>query len=156
MDDWSTGTLEHWKLIFVTAIASSCLAGEQVITCSPQQLRGVPGEPLQLEVSIETDRALPAQLRIPHHPSLYLRTVEKIPIQRAAGGRYIQKRIIIWQGLEAASLTLTNLLVSFQGPEPAGTTASPRVQTLEKKCPDIRITIEDVEPATPPAKKEEE
>ncbi len=143
--------MEPLKIILVSAIASSCLAGEPVITCTPLQLRGVPGEPLQLEVSIETDRALPAQLRIPSNPSLLLRTVEKIPIQRAATGRYIQKRIIIWQGLEAASLTLTNLTVRFQTLENADAVSPPPFQTLERKCPDIGIQIDSVKPAEPPA-----
>jgi hypothetical protein len=159
MDDWSIGTLDHWKIILTILVAAPCFAGEPVITCEPREQHGVPGQPLQVEITIETDRAVPAQLRIPHIDGLFLRTVEKIPIQRTKEGRYTQKRIVIWQGLETANLTLTNLVVSFQTLE----TTTENVPSLGKEkgaltqsVPSIGIIIDAVEPAKPPAKKEDE
>ena len=113
---------------------------EPLITCEPRELRGVPGEPLQTLVTVETDRAAPIQLKIPAASNLFLRTVEKVPIQRTNEGRYLHQRLIIWQGLDAANISLTNLTVVFQG--------------LEKKVPNIGILIEDVKPAAPPQKPE--
>lgn len=127
--------------ILALLIAGHGLAGEPVITCSPQELRGVPGEPLQLEITIETDRALPAKLGIPHIDNLYLRTVETVPIQRTEDGCYVQKRIVIWQGLESGSIGLTNLAIRFQ--------------ESDQYVPEIKITIDDVKPAEPPETTEE-
>ncbi len=128
------------KPILAGLIIGATLGAEPLITCTPSTLRGVPGQPLQLEVSATTDRASPIKLLIPHTDILHLHSVEKIPIQRTEEGRYIQKRIIIWQGTEAGSLTLTNLTVS--------------IQPLGGKCPDIEITIDAVEPAKLPKKTE--
>ena len=128
--------MKYWKIIFLSLAATSVLAGEPKITCEPRELRGVPGEPLQVELTVETDRAAPIHLRSPSISNLVLRTVEKIPSQSTPDGRYVQKRIIIWQGLEAGSITLTNLTAVSQG--------------SEEKFPDIGITIDAVEPADPP------
>ena len=146
--------MEYWKIILPAVIALSSFAAEPVITCEPCELRGVPGEPLRLEITVEADRAAPIQLRIPAISNLFLRIVEKIPIQRTKEGRYIQKRIVIWQGLEAGSTTLTNLTVSFQTLENVDAVSSPRFQGLEKKVPNIGIVIDAVTPAEPPKKAE--
>ena len=152
--------MKYFNIILALLIAGSALASEPVITCSPKSLRDVPGQPLQLEVTAITDRASPIKLMIPHIDILHLHSVEKIPIQRTNEGRYVQKRIIIWQGTEAGSTSVTNLTVSFQTLENvdavfAGVTArAPRFQALEKKVPKVGIVIDVVEPAEPPKKKE--
>jgi len=162
----------NWILITLASVlfTSSALATKPVMTCEPRVLRGVPGEPLQVTLTVETDRAAPMQLHIPSVSNLVLRTVEKIPIRRTPAGRYIQKRILIWQGLESGSTTITNLTVSFQGVEPTAggrtekcpesaaidhfsernITAIGSDSPLGKKCPSIGITIDEVVPATPP------
>lgn len=132
-----------WKIILATAIAGTLLAGEPLITCTPRELRGLPGEPLQLEVAVETDRVVPIRIQIPSTNILQLHSVEKIPIQRTKAGHYIQKRIIIWQGLETGSITLTNLTVCFQGLEKSDT-----------ELPTLGIVIDPVEPTQPPEKTE--
>lgn len=150
--------MKYWKIILTTLAAATCFAGEPVITCQPQQLRGLPGEPLQVEITIQTNHAIPAQLHIPQINSLHLRTVEKIPIQRTEEGRYIQKRVVIWQGLEAANLSLTNLVVRFQPLENEGAdfpTIGKEKAALTASVPNIGIIIDAVEPANPPAKTEE-
>ena len=132
--------MRNWFVILLSLITASALAGDPVITCEPRELRGVPGQPLQAELTVESDRANPIQLRIPAVRNLFLRTVEKIPIRRTAKGRYIQKRIIIWQGIEAGATTLTNLTVNFQGLEPTASGLSEKFQELENmdaKSPNI-------------------
>ena len=133
--------MAYWKPIFAVLVATGTLAGPPKITCEPAELSGVPGEPLQLELAVETDHAVPMQLRIPAVSNLVLRTVEKIPIHRMPDGRFIQKRIVIWQGVEAGSVTLSNLMIQ----------AGSETQLL----PAIEITINKVVPATPPAMEEE-
>ena len=134
--------MTYWKPIFAVLVATGALAGPPKITCEPVELSGVPGEPLRLELAVETDHAVPMQLRIPAVSNLVLRTVEKIPIQRMPDGRFIQKRIVIWQGVEAGSVTLTNLVIQ----------AGSATQLL----PPIEITINEVVPVAPPAMEEAE
>ena len=123
-------------IISTLLIVSVLSIAEPLITCEPRALRGVPGEPLLTTVTVETDRAAPIRLSIPHNPALSLRTVEKIPIRRTQEGRYLQQRVIIWQGLEPATLSITNLTVHFQ--------------TVEKNVPKIKIVVDQVEAAKPP------
>ncbi len=134
--------MRNWTVILFSLITASALAGEPVITCEPQTLRGVPGEPLRLTITIKTDRAHPIQLRVPALSNLLLRTTEKIPIQRTKTGGYIQKRVIIWQGISSGSIALTNLTIIAEG--------------REVLCPDIIITVDAVEPAPIPTKETEE
>jgi ribosomal protein L11 len=147
-----------WTFWFCTLLVSSGLANDAVmLKCDPQVLHGLPGEPLRVELTVETERATAIQLRIPAVSNLVLRTVEKVPIQRTATGRFVQKRIIIWQGIEAGSTTLTNLTVVFQGLEnsdPKAPTLGKNQQALTQSVPDIGITVDAVEPAAPPAKGE--
>jgi hypothetical protein len=141
---------DYWKIAGLILFAGLVLAGEPVLTCTPQELRGIPGEPLQVELAVETDRAVPIKLQIPAVSNLVLRSIEKIPIRRTENGTYIQKRIVIWQGVEAGSVTLTNLSLVFQTVEPTAPGLAEKLRSLEKKCPDIEIIIDAVEPADPP------
>lgn len=115
-------------------------AGPPRLAVTPQELSGIPGQPLRVELTVETDRAEPVQLKIPAVSNLVLRAVEKVPIQRTKAGTYVQKRIVIWQGVEAGSATVTNLTAVFQ--------------TLENVFPNIGITVDAVEPAATPKKPE--
>lgn len=132
--------MNYWKTSLIGLFAVSALAGEPVLTVQPNELRGIPGQPLQVELTVETDSADSIQLKVPAISNLVLRAVEKVPILRTLNGTYVQKRIITWQGVEAGSATVTNLTVVFQ--------------TLEKKFPNIGIIIDPVEPAAPPQKQE--
>jgi hypothetical protein len=134
--------MDYWRTALLTLTAATALAGGPKITCEPRELRGMPGEPLQVELRVETDHAVPMQLRIPSVSNLVLRTVEKIPIRRTPDGRFVQKRIVIWQGVEVGSVALTNLMI--------------QTSAATQLCPIIGITIDEVVPATPPAKQESE
>lgn len=125
-------TIALWTLLY-SAVAA---AAEPQLTAVPHELKGVPGEPLQVELTIETDRAVPVQLKIPSISNLVVRAVEKVPIQRTENGRYLRKRILIWQGTESGRVSLTNLTVA--------------VNAEEFVFPTIRIEITEIEPAKPP------
>lgn len=130
------------KRIPLLLLGGISLAGEPVLTLDPRVLRGVPGEPLQIELTIETADTLPVRLLVPSISNLTVRTVERIPIRRTDDGRFVQKRVVIWQGLEAGSTTLTNLLAETS----AGRFA----------FPSVKITVDPVEPAKPPVKESAE
>jgi hypothetical protein len=134
------GLLTYWKTALVMCFVGTVIVAEPVITCKPQALRGIPGEPLKMEIAIEMDHASPVKLKIPAARQLFLRTIETIPIQRTNSGRYIQKRIVLWQGLEAGTLSLTNII--FASSE------------MEMICPEVKITIDAIQPALPPKKIE--
>lgn len=132
--------MDHWKTAFLTLLAGTALAGEPLLTVEPRELRGLPGEPLRAELTIETADAKPARVLVSAVSNLVLRTIEKVPIQRTKDGRFIQKRIIIWQGIEAGATTVTNLAADIQG--------------MTNVFPNIGITVDAVEPAQPPVKEE--
>lgn len=134
-----TGKMNYLKIGLLALTAATALAAKPLLTCTPRELHGIPGEPLKLEVTVETDRVLPVQIRIPSVTNLVLRMVEKIPIQRTENGRYIQKRIIIWQGIEAGSTSLTNLAV--------------HTETDILYFPAVEIAVGDVTPAEPPTEE---
>lgn len=134
--------MKSGNIILLALWTGFVLAGGPVLTLDPRVLRGVPGEPLQIELTIETADTLPVRLLVPSISNLTVRTVERIPIRRTAEGRFVQKRIVIWQGLEAGTTTLTNLLAETS----AGRFAFPPVQ----------ITVDPVEPAKPPVKESAE
>lgn len=128
------------KQILPLLFSGIALAGEPVLTVEPRELRGVPGEPLRIELTVETADAVPVRLRIPAVSNLLVRTAERVPIRRTESGRFVHQRIVIWQGLEAETVTLTNLVAE---------TSSGRLA-----FPEVRITVEAVEPARPPARPE--
>lgn len=86
-----------------------------VLKCTPQELHGVPGEPLQASLTAESRSAVPVVFRIPEAPLLSLRTVEKVPLRTAQGKTMVQERIVIWQGLEPGTVTLDNLTAEIDG-----------------------------------------
>ena len=110
------GMVKYLKIVLLTLLAGYALAdGPVVLKCQPQVLRGIPGAPLRAELTVETPDAQPVRVLIPSVSNLFLRTVEKVPIQRTADGQFVQKRIVIWQGTEAGSVTITNLSADFGG-----------------------------------------
>jgi len=136
----SAWVVNFLKRIPPILLAGTALAGEPALTVEPRELRGVPGEPLRIELTVETVDAVPVRLRIPAVSNLLVRTVERIPIRRTESGRFVHQRIVIWQGLEAETVTLTNLIAE---------TSSGRLT-----FPEVRITVEAVEPARLPARPE--
>lgn len=145
-----TGTI-----IFLVLTAMGALAGEPVLTCTPHVLTGIPGEPLTLELTIDTEQVTPVQLEVPAVSNLVLRTVEKIPVQRTPTGHFIQKRILIWQGTEAGTTTLTNLMICFQAQNSESGAVAGSPSLISKNCPAVTITVSALKPALPPAPKEE-
>lgn len=131
MDLWN-----GWKIMLLASFAATVLAGDAVLMCEPDRLRGVPGEPLQVEVSVETERVTPVDLSMSPIDGLYLCVVETVPITRTKRGTFVQKHMLVWQGLEAGSFTLTNLTVQVGGD----------VYDLPK----VDVSINAVEPALPP------
>ena len=153
--------IKSWLILSAFILAGTSWAGEPTIRREPSQLRGIPGEPLKLVITVETDRATPIQLRIPSIQHLILRTVEKTPIQRTATGRYIQERTILGQGIEAGSTTVTNVTVVFQGLEKTDSKVPDRgkeqqalTQLVEKEkralTQSVEIIIDPATPANPP------
>ncbi len=129
--------LWRWVLLVLCA-AVTTYAGEPIeLTRDPAVLHGLPGEPLLVELTTDTAKAWPMHLQVPAVSNLVLHTVERIPIQRTPEGRFVQKRIILWQGVEAGTSSLTNLRAEVNG-------------TIHH-FPPLEITISAVEPAAPPS-----
>ena len=135
-----------WLLVvgyWLLGVAPAAWGGEPVrLTCEPRSLSGVPGEPLAVELTAVSDRAVPLNLHVPAVSNLVLCTVERVPIQRAEDGRYVQKRIVLWQGVEAGSSPVTNLCADMAG--------------ATNRFPSIDVTITAVEPAAPPPPPKED
>ncbi len=131
--------MDDWKFILWMFFSVNALAGEPVLTIEPHALHGVPGEPLRVELSVETSTVTPVRMRIPETSNLVMMVVEKIPVRRTQTGTFVQKRIVIWQGIEAGQTVLTNLTAEIDG--------APHL------FPAIGITVDAVEPAPPPTKE---
>jgi len=102
-------------LLFL-AIPVLALRGSEppVLRCEPQSLAGVPGEPLKVRLTVESRSAAPVILHIPESPLLTLRAVEKFPLRLLKEKTIVQERIVIWQGLEAGTVTLDNLSAEIE------------------------------------------
>ena len=124
-------------MLLAWCVSATVWAAEPVeLRCEPQTLSGVPGAPLRVELTAETARAWPMRLQIPAVSNLVLRTVERIPVQKSDDSRFVQKRIILWQGVQGGTTTLTNLCAEING---------------TRHCfPALTIAISNVTPATPP------
>jgi len=124
--------------ILLVLETGTALAVGPALTVMPRELRGLPGEPLCAALTVITSDARPVDIRIPDVSNLVVRAVEKIPIQRTADGLFVQGYRIIWQGLNSGSVTVTNLTAVFQ--------------ETRQTFPSLKITVDDVEAALPPAK----
>lgn len=103
-------------LLFLLALVQPLRAGDPpVLTCEPKSLTGVPGEPLRVTLTVESRSAAPMVLHIPESPLLTLRAVEKFPIRLTTEKTVVQERVVIWQGLEAGTVTLNDLSAEIGG-----------------------------------------
>ena len=119
-------------LCLLIQVIPVCGSEPPVLTCEPQTLHGVPGEPLQVRLSVESQSADPVTLHIPDVPLLALRAVEKIPLHLSKENSIIQERLVIWQGLEPGTVTITQLSAEIAG--------------KQFPFPPLEITIESVPP----------
>ncbi|MDD2601291.1 MAG: hypothetical protein PHO37_19070 [Kiritimatiellae bacterium] len=100
--------------ILITLLAIGTFAGVE-LALEPRSLSGVPGEVLRVELTVEAERAENALLRVPHTSNLVLRAIESYPVERNRHGRFVQKKALLFQGVEAGSCVMTNLLVEING-----------------------------------------
>lgn len=131
---------DYRNIALMMMLACTVLAGGPVLDIEPRELRGVPGKPLRAVLTVETSEADPLRLQIPQVSNLFVRVVERVPIRRTETGRFVQQRVILWQGLDAGTTTLTYLTALL-----GGTT---------HRFPEIRIQIDEVDAARPPATEE--
>jgi hypothetical protein len=97
-------------------VVRQAVAGEDVhLHCAPRTFQVVPGEPMQLKLTVRADSAAPIHLHVPRHPSLKLRAIEKFPVRRTRDGTIVQKRLLVWQALEPGKITLKTLSVETEG-----------------------------------------
>ena len=89
----------------------------------------MPGEPVQVELTVEAPSAAPVRMHIPADPLLVLRAVEKLPVARTEEGVVVHKRVVIWQAIEAGVVRINALSAETQG----------RKLTF----PEITITVRD-------------
>lgn len=122
------------KILLCLLLPVLTMSGNEppVLKCEPQSLHGVPGEPLKVRLTVESRSASPVFLHIPEVPLLTLRTVEKIPLRLSKEKMIVQERIVIWQGLEAGTVTVDNLSAEIEG--------------KRFPFPPLQITVEPVPP----------
>jgi len=114
-------------------IASTASAQETVrLACSPRTFEVVPGEPVRVELTVETDSAAPIRLHVPADPLLRLRAVEKQPLRRTKEGTILHKRVVLWQALEPGSVRIDAISVETRG--------------KQFRFPAITITVRDPGP----------
>jgi hypothetical protein len=102
----------------------------------PRTLSGIPGELLLLELTIESERADSAVLRVPYSSNLVVRAVEKNLVTKSRTGGFVQKRELLLQGVEAGKTVMTNLVVEING-------------NLHL-FPSVTVEVREVAPAAPP------
>ena len=94
---------------------SSTATDNTRLECTPRTFDVVPGQPMRLELTVQSDSAAPIRLQIPGDRRLKLRALEKLPVRRTAEGVIVHKRIVVWQGLEPGTITMKALSVETQG-----------------------------------------
>ncbi len=105
-------------LLLLTAIFATATAATQKgvrLECSPRAFEVVPGEPMRLELTVRADSAASVRLHVPGNPSLKLRAVEKLPVQRTPEGVIVHRRVVVWQALEPGSVKMDKLSVETKG-----------------------------------------
>jgi len=121
------------RLTLLLLFASTSLANDGMrLTCEPQSFHVIPGEPMRLQLTVQSDAATSFRLHVPAEPLLKLRTIEKLPVQRTGEGTVIYQRVVLWQGLEPGTVRIKTLSVETQE------------QTLF--FPEVSITIRDPGP----------
>jgi hypothetical protein len=120
-------------LACLPVLAAPAMAEDQVrLKCTPREFQVVPGEPMRLQLTVQTDSATPFRLDIPNEPRLKLRAVEKRPVRRLGDGVVIYERVIVWQGLEPGTVKIDTLSVL--------------AQEEKRLFPEVTITIRDPAP----------
>lgn len=133
----------RWHLPALLLALSALTRAEPLVQCTPRTLSGLPGEPLQATIRVETERAIPVEFIVPAHSNLVVRTRESIPIQRAQNGRYVQRQLVVWQGLNSGEFSIPNLSI--------------KMPTNSVAVPEIRFKLRAVSAAPipiPPKKQE--
>jgi hypothetical protein len=129
------------RLTVFALVSALCAFSEVELSVQPQHSRALPGELQCIDLTIEMDSAFKAVLRVPHSSNLLVRAVERYPVARSSKGGFLQKRRLVFQGVESGITVMTNLMV-----ETGGTV----------HCfPPLTIEVLDVEKAKPPKAAEE-
>lgn len=128
----ATGALIALCVLTAVVVAESTLEEKVRLQCTPRTFQVVPGEPMRLELTVRSDSATPIRLHVPGDPLLKLRAIEKLPVRRTREGEIVQKRIVVWQGLEPGTVAVKNLSVETGA------------QTL--LFPQVTITVRDPGP----------
>jgi len=129
-------------MTILTALLSLCAFAQVKLDLEPRTLSGIPGEVHRIALTIESERADIAVLRVPHSSNLVVRAVEKYPVVKSRTGGFIQKREHLLQGVEAGKTVITNLLVEING--------------KAHLFPPLMIEVRDVTPAAPPERVDKE
>ncbi len=95
-------------------VESSASAGVR-LSVRPQRSEGLPGELHAIELRVETEAPCHVALRIPPSSNLVLRAVERYPVARSGRGVYVQKRLAVFQGVEAGETVMSNILAEVAG-----------------------------------------
>ena len=98
-------------LVYFLFLLPFCAFAEGKLSVRPDRSSGLPGELQQIDLTIEMDSPRKAVLRVPHSSNLVLRAVERYPVTRSLDGLYLQKRQLVFQGVEPGMTVFTNLLV---------------------------------------------
>ncbi len=133
LTDLST-TFALLVLLLLTLVVAPATAADETVRldCTPRTFLVVPGEPMRLELTVQADSAAPIRLHLPDDPRLKVRAIEKLPVQRTREGVIVQRRVVVWQGLEPGTVKLNNLSVETRG------------QKL--RFPEVTITVRDPGP----------
>jgi len=121
-----------------TILLSFCAVAQVKLDMTPRRFSVIPGEVCRVGLTVESESAASAVLRVPHSSNLVLRAVEKYPITQNQAGNFVHKRSLVLQGVEAGTTVMTNLLIEIKGK----TTA----------FPSLTIEVRDVKKAKPPEK----
>lgn len=123
----------NWRLLLLLGVASVVTAGENLrLACQPLTFEVVPGEPIRVEFTVESDSAAPVRLHLPENPLLKLRAVEKYPVHRTAAGAIVHRKAVIWQALEPGTVKLDAVSMECRG--------------RKLVFPEIAITVRDPGP----------
>ena len=121
-----------------TILLSFCAVAQVKLDIRPRSFSGIPGEVCRINLTVESESAASAVLRVPHSSNLVLRAVEKYPVTKNQAGSFVHRRSLVLQGVEAGKTVMTNLLIEIKGK----TTA----------FPSLTIEVRDVKKAEPPEK----
>ena len=116
-------------LVFAPAVM---LADDVVLECQPRTFDVLPGEPIRSTLTVRSPSAAAFRLHVPGHPLLKLRATEKWPVKRDPTGTIIYKWIVVWQGLEPGTATVSDLSV--------------KTKKQTRRFPKVTITIRDPGP----------